>query len=682
MLNAVSNPIDATPTAAGEPTSSGCSPLSELFNNPLGSSGQPGFAQVVHDAMNKTPDNASVPPNEPSTATESVVAAVPAQSPSSGTSSKANSTKSSSVLKQISQYAPQLAPPSANNLPCLSQLLPPAFSLTAAVPVPQTQLASTLASADSENSTDDSSVISASDHPPLPSPLSSNAAAHLVARLALPSASLAAIDPQSSIDPDIASIVDAGAPTPSHSTSSAALSHGSPSVTSASPSNNAEASNASAQPFAPQAASVAAISAPLSSLFGPNFLFPDAPPAQLKGTHERASDIVGGASSALTATAPVAPALTQQKPNALPQSAPSSPHAEQSGTFSKLVDQVAALQSAVSAISSAPVLTTEFSPSSQPSTVSRETDAAINNSQLPHSLSISAATVVSSAESKQTQSALLESHPANPAQVLTSVANQYSSSRDSSFNPGNQSYSNSSSAAASSAAQPLPSKNQSTDFSAQLANLTVPKADPAAAPAASPSSSPIVSAASIPPQQLDVNPHSSQQSLPSAPAQAQPTLPSVHSPDSSWGHQVSDAQFSNLNGQSEMRIAMQNDKLGAIELHARVTGDELGAAITVEKHDAHAALAIELPALQQSLSEKQLRVTQVALTQGSLSSTIGDAGAHSQQNQRGTPQSAQSPQSTQSNSFWNDARTLSTAAWFVHEQVGVFNAQGRLSVQA
>ncbi len=125
-----------------------------------------------------------------------------------------------------------------------------------------------------------------------------------------------------------------------------------------------------------------------------------------------------------------------------------------------------------------------------------------------------------------------------------------------------------------------------------------------------------------------------------------------------------------------MRIAMQTDKLGAIELHARVSGDEIGAAIIVEKRDAHAALAIELPALQQALSEKQLRVEQVALTQSSLSSTAGDAGANAQHNQRDTAQTSRSA------SFWNEARSMGTAAWFVPEQTVIFNAQGRLSVQA
>lgn len=144
------------------------------------------------------------------------------------------------------------------------------------------------------------------------------------------------------------------------------------------------------------------------------------------------------------------------------------------------------------------------------------------------------------------------------------------------------------------------------------------------------------------------------------------------------GRFVNDAELSNAANQSEIRIALQTDKLGAIELRAHVSGDELGAAIIVEKRDAHAALAIELPALQQTLSEKQLRVDQVVLTQGSLHSTGGDAGAHAQQGQRGGGSQA----FRQTPVYASEDVGLRQAAWFVPEAVGIFDSQGRLSVQA
>jgi len=118
-----------------------------------------------------------------------------------------------------------------------------------------------------------------------------------------------------------------------------------------------------------------------------------------------------------------------------------------------------------------------------------------------------------------------------------------------------------------------------------------------------------------------------------AAAPAQPTPPG-DVPDLSATRSANDAQLTHSANHSDMRIAMQTDQLGAIELHARVAGDQLGAAITVEKRDAHSILVAELPALQQALSEKQLHVAQLSLLQGSLHSTAGDTGAQHQQQER------------------------------------------------
>ena len=64
---------------------------------------------------------------------------------------------------------------------------------------------------------------------------------------------------------------------------------------------------------------------------------------------------------------------------------------------------------------------------------------------------------------------------------------------------------------------------------------------------------------------------------------------------------------------SEMNVALRAEGLGAVQLHARVTGDQVGAAITVERHEAHAALAGDLPALHQALSDRQLRLETLSL---------------------------------------------------------------------
>jgi len=122
-----------------------------------------------------------------------------------------------------------------------------------------------------------------------------------------------------------------------------------------------------------------------------------------------------------------------------------------------------------------------------------------------------------------------------------------------------------------------------------------------------------------------------------------------------------------------MRIAMQTDRLGNVELRARVTGDEVGAAIAVEKRDAHAALAAELPTLQQALSEKQLRVDQLNLLHGALHSAAGDSGTQQQAQER--------PRHVQTSAFHRtNRRELGVAAPAADHSL-VFDSTGRLSVR-
>ena len=60
---------------------------------------------------------------------------------------------------------------------------------------------------------------------------------------------------------------------------------------------------------------------------------------------------------------------------------------------------------------------------------------------------------------------------------------------------------------------------------------------------------------------------------------------------------VSGARLTDLPGQTEIRIEMQAGSLGAIELRAHITGDQIGASIAVEHHDAQLMLTNDLPAL-------------------------------------------------------------------------------------
>ncbi len=213
-----------------------------------------------------------------------------------------------------------------------------------------------------------------------------------------------------------------------------------------------------------------------------------------------------------------------------------------------------------------------------------------------------------------------------------------------------------------------PASHDATSFSGSLAAANV-KQDASQAPATAPAAM-----TSAPVATSDRGVSSSGGTPQAAPAPAPSSLPPFQGTEAGASRFVNNAQLVEAAGHSEMRIAMDTDKLGAVELRAHMVGDEVGAAITVEKRDAHAVLAVELPALQQALSDKQLRIEHVTLLHGSFSSTAGDAGASTRHEERSTPHAT-------------------TAHWPVHtggmssmfasaEQSGIFDSHGRLSVHA
>jgi flagellar hook-length control protein FliK len=137
-------------------------------------------------------------------------------------------------------------------------------------------------------------------------------------------------------------------------------------------------------------------------------------------------------------------------------------------------------------------------------------------------------------------------------------------------------------------------------------------------------------------------------------------------------------------GQSELNIALQAEALGAVQVRTHVSGDQVGAAITVERHDVHALLSSDLPALHQALGERQLRLENISLQQAPLSHSggtgPGDSAAR-QQSQDGAPARALSstaattgfPASPAANGYETPAASGSAP---------IFDSQGRLSVRA
>ena len=141
-------------------------------------------------------------------------------------------------------------------------------------------------------------------------------------------------------------------------------------------------------------------------------------------------------------------------------------------------------------------------------------------------------------------------------------------------------------------------------------------------------------------------------------------------------------QSANLGGnihESELNVALREGALGAVELHARVSGDVVGASIGVERHDAHAAIASELPALHQALHERQLRVGDVSVFQGPINS--GGAAADGRASQH-RESASQRPQTAESAGTQGSALPEISAFSESSDAGNVFDTNGRLSVRA
>lgn len=83
-------------------------------------------------------------------------------------------------------------------------------------------------------------------------------------------------------------------------------------------------------------------------------------------------------------------------------------------------------------------------------------------------------------------------------------------------------------------------------------------------------------------------------------------------------------------GRAEMRVAVDTDSFGAIDLRAVVHQGSLSATIGVQRADVQMLLVNQLPALQHALADKNLQVAQISVLAGS----IGGSGSGQPQEQR------------------------------------------------
>lgn len=104
--------------------------------------------------------------------------------------------------------------------------------------------------------------------------------------------------------------------------------------------------------------------------------------------------------------------------------------------------------------------------------------------------------------------------------------------------------------------------------------------------------------------------------------------------------QVSQARLIDSSRGEEMRVTLDTDTLGPIELRAISDKDRIGAVITAVKPETQEFLNTDLPSLHQALSDRNLQVQQISVSQGSLAGGMSGRGAFSQ---TGNPWHEQAP---------------------------------------
>ena len=206
---------------------------------------------------------------------------------------------------------------------------------------------------------------------------------------------------------------------------------------------------------------------------------------------------------------------------------------------------------------------------------------------------------------------------------------------------------------------------------ASPAQQSAPAATAAAAPAAPaapatsvpvpPVVSPAANAPAAPPAGV---PAATSQTLPASPLQTLAPRPGAHDlpaamPDPAAPVQVSAARIVQTDSRAGMRLDMQTQSFGGVEVHTSVAGRDVQLSVSAEHGDLHSFLAPEMPVLQSQLQQHDLRLQQVRTvlnygTQQEFSSGSGRQeqrfarpqtrpGAFDSQNITGSPDEEDSP---------------------------------------
>jgi trimeric autotransporter adhesin len=97
----------------------------------------------------------------------------------------------------------------------------------------------------------------------------------------------------------------------------------------------------------------------------------------------------------------------------------------------------------------------------------------------------------------------------------------------------------------------------------------------------------------------------------------------MDTPVNAPGATVGAASLMQSDGRAEMRVAVQTDTMGTLQLHAVLESGQIGASIAVVSHEAHTLLNNELPALQQVLADQNVRLDHLTVVNTPMSAGGG-----------------------------------------------------------
>lgn len=149
----------------------------------------------------------------------------------------------------------------------------------------------------------------------------------------------------------------------------------------------------------------------------------------------------------------------------------------------------------------------------------------------------------------------------------------------------------------------------------------------------------------------------------------------MQNPVNATGGVVSGASLVENQGKTEMRVALQTDTMGTLQLHAVLDGGRVGASISVVSHEAHTLLTNELPSLQQALTDQNVRLDHLTVINTPMASGGGTG------DYRGF-QSADYNQQRDQSTAWLSGGSVAAPAAVSREAVTHEDIRRRLSVRA